>query len=280
MTFPGQKTIGITKKMTIEVLISTMFKKNNDEIIALLDEMNISSDCVVINQCDEEKIEYIQYRGYIVIAVYSHERGLSKSRNLALMYANADIIVVADDDVCYVKGYSEIIMAAYEANPDADILTFKVKDGKKYFSAKKRLNFLTIHKVASWEITMKLCSVKSIKFNEVFGAGSPYFQCGEENIFLRDCLKNRKHIIFSPDKIGFFPESSRASTWFAGFDKGYMINQGAVYYELSHLLAIPYILQFSLRKYKLYKKYLNVFSAIYYMFSGMIKCMKISRKVI
>jgi glycosyltransferase involved in cell wall biosynthesis len=239
--------------------------------------MNISSDCVVINQCDEEKIEYIKYRGYDVIAVYSSERGLSKSRNLALMYAKADIIVVADDDVCYLQGYSDIIMAAYKANSDADVLTFKVKEGKKYFSNKRRLNFLTIHKVASWEITVKLNSVKNIKFNEIFGTGSPHFQFGEENIFLKDCLKKKKRIVFIPDKIGFFPEPSRPSTWFIGFDKEYMINQGAVYYELSHFLAIPYIFQFSLRKHKLYKGDLNIFSAIYYMSKGMIKRIKISR---
>jgi glycosyltransferase involved in cell wall biosynthesis len=262
---------------TIEVLISTMFKKNNVEIISLLDSMNISSDCVVINQCDEDKIGYVKYKEHNATFVYSSERGLSKSRNLALKYAKADIVVIADDDVCYLDDYVDTITSAYQANPDADILTFKVKNGKKYFSAKKKLNFLTIHKAASWEITMRLQSIKNTKFSEVFGVGSPHFQCGEENIFLKDCLRNKKNIFYIPEKIAFFPEWARVSTWFTGFNKEYMVSQGAVYYELSHVLAVPYILQFALRKHKLYRKNINIFQVIYYMLVGILQYRKLLR---
>jgi glycosyltransferase involved in cell wall biosynthesis len=245
-----------------------MFRKTSREIIHLLQTMNIASDCIVINQCNENKIEHINYKNYNVAIVYSTERGLSKSRNLALNHAKADIVVIADDDVCYLDNYPATIMAAYEANHNADILTFKVKDNKEYFSKEKKLNFLTIHKTASWEITMRLESVKNTRFNEMFGTGSPYFQCGEENIFLKDCLRNKKTIVYVPQKIAFFPQSTRKSTWFTGFDKKYMISQGAVYCELSRVLAVPYMLLFSLRKYNLYKRNLGVFSAIRYMLYG------------
>jgi dTDP-glucose pyrophosphorylase len=139
---------------TIEILIATMFKKNNEEIISLLEDMNISSDAVVINQCKEDKLCQIKYKNHNITVVYSTERGLSKSRNLALKHATADIVVIADDDVCYLDNYSSTIIAAYEAHPMADILTFKVKDYKSYFPAERKLNSLLIHKVASWEITM------------------------------------------------------------------------------------------------------------------------------
>jgi len=192
-----------------------------------------------------------------------------------LYYATADIIIIADDDLCYNDNYVEIVINAYIANPEYDILTFKIKDDKKYFPIKKRLGRLLIHKVTSCEITMKLTSIKNISFNTLFGAGSSYFICGEENIFLNTCLKKKKKIMYIPQKIGYLRENTRQSTWFTGFNKEYMISHGAAYYELSHFLALPYILQFAIRKYTLYKKDINIFLAIYYMFLGVSRYKKI-----
>jgi glycosyltransferase involved in cell wall biosynthesis len=252
-----------------------MFKETREDIFALLDNMNINSDCVVVSQCNKNGIEKYDYREYVVTCIYSTKRGLSRSRNLALRHATADIVVIADDDVRYNDNYSDIIINAYIKHPSYDILTFKVKDNKKYFSNETRLNRLLIHKVASWEITMNLSSIKNISFNIIFGTGSSYFQCGEENIFLNDCIKNKKNIMFIPQKIACFPENSRPSTWFTGFDKKYMISQGAVYYELSRFLALPYILQFAIRKHSLYKKNINLFQAVYYMVFGILEYRKI-----
>jgi glycosyltransferase involved in cell wall biosynthesis len=260
---------------TIEVLIATMFRENKDDIINLLNAMNINSDSVVVSQCNRNGIEKFNYKNYNVTCIYSTERGLSKSRNLALYHATADIISIADDDLRYYDDYPEIITAAYAAHPECDILTFKVKDHKRYFPVERKLNWLLIHKIASWEITMKLASVKNMTFNVLFGAGSSHFQCGEENIFLNNCIKNKKNIRYIPKKIGYFPEDSRPSTWFTGFNKEYMVSQGAVYYELSHWLVLPYIAQFSIRKYTLYRKNLNWFSAIYYMIIGVLKYKKL-----
>jgi glycosyltransferase involved in cell wall biosynthesis len=262
----------------LEVLVATMHKENKEEILNLLDNMRIDSDCVVVSQCNKNGIEYAVYKNHNITIVYSTERGLSKSRNLALEHATADIAVIADDDVCFTDNYGDMIIAAYNEYPQADILTFRVKKNKKYFQSTRKLNYITIHKVASWEITLKINSVKNVRFNEIFGAGSPYFQCGEENIFLKDCLKTKKSIIYVPKKIGYFPENPRPSTWFTGFDKKYMISQGAVYYELSHFLAIPYTLQFAIRKHGLYKKNLAIYQAIHYMINGMLKYKSILKK--
>jgi glycosyltransferase involved in cell wall biosynthesis len=260
---------------TLEVLISTMHKQNREEVITLLNTMNINSDCVVINQCDKDGNEAFSYKDHNVLCVYSSERGLSRSRNLALTHARADIVVIADDDLCYNDGYSGIIKNAYEENPALDILTFKVKDGKKYYKQKRRLNSLLIHKAASWEISMKLNAIKSMRFNELFGAGSSCISMGEENIFLADCIRKKKKIMYIPKKIAHFPENSRPSTWFTGFNRKYMLDQGAVYYEISRLLAVPYIFQFALRKYNLYKNNFGILRAVYYMLCGIMRYKKI-----
>jgi glycosyltransferase involved in cell wall biosynthesis len=259
----------------IEVLIATMFKENESEIINLLNNMNIHSDCVVVSQCNKNGIENYFFKDYKVTCIFSTERGLSRSRNLALQYATADIVILADDDVRYNDDYPEIVSTAYLNHPSYDVLTFKVRNDKKYSFKEIKLNRLLIHKVTSYEITMKLSFVKDISFNVLFGAGSSYFQCGEENIYLDSCIRKKKSIMYIPQKIACLPENGRPSTWFTGYNKDLMISKGAVFYELSHLLVYLYILQFAIRKYLLYKKEINIFAAIYYMILGVNKYKRI-----
>jgi len=259
----------------IEVLIATMHKENKKEVLDLLGDMNINSDSVIVSQCNKTDIERFRYKNYNVTCIYSTERGLSKSRNLALQYASADIVMIADDDIRYNDDYTGIVMNAYNVHPEYDILTFKVKDDKKYFNERKRLNGILSHKVISYEITMRLSSIKNIFFNTIFGTGSSYFQHGEENIFLNSCIKKKKKIMYIPQKIACLMENRRPSTWFTGFDEKYMIDKGALYYELSSLLVLPNILQFVFRKYSLYKENMNCFSAMYYMLLGVLKYKRI-----
>jgi hypothetical protein len=185
-----------------------------------------------------------------------------------LQYAKADIVIIADDDIRYVDNYSEMLLKAYELHKNTDIITFKVSEDRKYFPNEKRLNKLLVHKVISREISMKLEFVKYNKFNILFGTGSSYYHHGEENIFLTECIKKHGDIRYIPLKLASLIENGRPSTWFNGFDKKYFIDQGALYYELSHFLALPYVLQFALRKYKLYKTRISFFQAVYFMLYG------------
>jgi glycosyltransferase involved in cell wall biosynthesis len=261
---------------TIQVLIATMFKEDRSEVIKLLDCMNIDSDCIVVSQCNKNATEQIYYKKHIIKIIYSTERGLSKSRNMALQYADADIVVIADDDMRYIDGYAQKIVDIHRIYSD-DVLIFQVIDLKKYPKKEKRMNFFLIHKIESREITMKLNSIKIIKFNEYFGTGSSYFQCGEENIFLRDCINKRKKIKYIPVKIAL-PVENRPSTWFVGYNKKRFIDQGAIYYELSHLLFIPFILRFAISKYNKYKKDMDMLHAIHYMLYGVILYIEMRRK--
>ena len=49
--------------MTLQLLISTMHQVN----FTLLDKMRVASDAVVINQCDRESRETIEYNGYSIL---------------------------------------------------------------------------------------------------------------------------------------------------------------------------------------------------------------------
>lgn len=159
--------------------------------------MNIQSDALIINQANQSLPEMSIERGNQVVRMLTFsDKGLSKSRNRAIINAKGDICIIADDDVTYVDHYHELIMNTYKENPDYDIIVFKVpttnKDRQKeYYTKKTKLGYLKSLKVASYEITFRRKSIidKNIFFNENFGAGSGKYSMGEENIFLYECLK-------------------------------------------------------------------------------------------
>ena len=103
-----------------EVLLSAMYLKDERYV----DTLNIKTDCVVINQCDRESetvIEHETASGNINITyVETTERGLSRSRNMALSKAQESICILCDNDVEYVKDYDGIVEEAFDANADAD----------------------------------------------------------------------------------------------------------------------------------------------------------------
>ena len=104
-----------------EVLLSAMFLENEDYI----DTLFIHTDCVVINQCDSEDVRRSvrdSAGGHSDICyVKTRERGLSKSRNMALSYAKGPVCILCDNDVEYVSDYDRIINDAFSRHPDADL---------------------------------------------------------------------------------------------------------------------------------------------------------------
>ena len=92
--------------MRLQVLISTMHQTDH----SLLDKMNIQSDAIVINQCDRNEIEEFEYKGHHIQWMSLKERGVGLSRNTALMRADADIVLFADDDVIYDDGYEKKLL--------------------------------------------------------------------------------------------------------------------------------------------------------------------------
>ena len=253
--------------MNLEVLVSTMHQKDYN----LIKKMNINSDAVVINQCDDNCHNEFCQNEYRIKWINSTERGLSKSRNMAIKNSNASICILADDDLVYVDDYKEKVKTQFELYPDADIITFKVEGIEEkfqdYHTKMRVLNYLTLMKVASVEIAFKRNNIlrNSLQFDENFGAGAKY-QMGEENIFLTQCMKMGLKIIFVPVKIADLHMGD--SSWFKGYTKDYFVSKGAQFTAMSKLLSIPYILQFGLRKYNLYKVDMSLGDSLKYMLQG------------
>lgn len=255
--------------MKLEVLVSTMHQ--ND--MSIIKKMNLSSDALVINQCNKAYIEEIMTgdSGHVFRMISLNDRGLSRSRNTAIYHSDADICVLADDDMVYKENYTGIIKNAYERYPDADVIAFDVPstNSSRPTSKLKRgdIGFLLSMKLASFQLTFKRNSIleHQIAFNELFGAGARYI-CGEENIWLAECLKKGLKIKYADEEIAWVDH--KQSNWFQGFNEYYFITKGAMFYEMCRILWLPLILQFAIRKRKLYRSDISLLHALKYMIKG------------
>jgi glycosyltransferase involved in cell wall biosynthesis len=256
--------------MKFQVLLSAMFLKDENYI----DSLNITSDAVVINQCDSELIreskrKAVNGKDQKIVYVETKERGLSRSRNMAIQKSDADICILCDNDVEYLPDYENRIMDGFKRHPDADLIVFYIKRKEKpkpNFPRQKRMGYLSVLKIFSPEIAFKKESIKAIRFDERFGAGSGCYIMGEENIFLYDCLKKGLKIYYEPVMIASLREEE--STWFKGFDEEFFISRGANYAAMSGWGSYILILQYALRKKHLYGDRITASRAIKCMLKG------------
>ncbi len=225
--------------------------------LSLVRKMNICSDVLIINQCDKNDYHEEKFANYLARMISVKEKGLSKSRNMAIDHSNSDICVIADDDLKYSNLYEEVVLEAYKKYPDADIIAFDVPSENKERPTSTlkegKVDFLHSMKISSFQITFKRQSLVShnIRFNELFGAGAKY-SCGEENILLVEAIKKGLKIFYVNQDIAIVNHDE--STWFMGFDKQLFRTKGAMFYEMNKRLAYLLILQFAVRKYPLYRE--------------------------
>lgn len=206
-----------------------------------------------------------------VRVINSKEKGLSKSRNLALANASKKIVLIADDDVVYKEGFDAKIVGAFNKFEGA-VLTFCIEnaEGKLYrrypvlpIILKKKLDLFSILSV---EIALKreLVETSNCQFDENFGLGSR-FEMGEENIFLYDLHKGKHPVIFVPEIILSHPnpttnqkiDSSKKYFLFGAFTK-------RVDYNFHKGLFLKLFFDFKQRKIK----FVQLFPAIKSAFRG------------
>jgi glycosyltransferase involved in cell wall biosynthesis len=191
---------------------------------------------------------------YILIDQISPDKGLAKSRNLAIDESRADICLISDDDLEYIDSIEESILNAFRDNLKADIITFEVQtpDNRPYKRYKTEPFWHTqksIMSVSSVEIAFRRDSIMSanLKFDNRFGLGSEY-PTGEEVIFLSDGLKSGLKILFIPIPIVIHPIESSGKN----YDNPTLIRaKGAMFYRIFSLLGYGASLLFAFKKYKI-----------------------------
>lgn len=245
----------------LEVLVSAMHQ--ND--LSLIEKICITSQALIINQCDRNDINEKEK----IKMISTTERGLSKSRNLAITNAKGNICLICDDDEILYQNYEKMIIDTYEQYPQADIICFKVLlKNKKYAEKVYRVGFLSALKISSVQMTFKLSSIQKnkIKFDEDFGSGT-FMGSGEENIFIYDCLKKGLKVYYIPVVIGEVKESQ--SQWFKGFNEDYFYKRGSIIYRLMGYIGVIYCLYFLITKWKRYRYNLSFSKALCLMLKGM-----------
>lgn len=251
--------------MMVQVLVSTM----NQVDYSLLEKMHIQTDAVVVNQCDREKTEEFDYDGHHITWINSKTKGLSVSRNICLENATGEFCLLADDDLCYVDGYEEIVLRAFQDNHDCAIIRFMVegieKPFKSYPKKAQSIGFLQSMKISSVEIAIRREAIDNTRFDELIGAGTEYYM-GEENAFLAECIRNGLKIKYTPNTI--LRLHIGESSWYKGMNEKYFVSRGAAFAAMKTHFTDFLIVQFALRKHKLYKNNISVWKAISFMKTG------------
>lgn len=231
--------------MSLEILISAM----NQDGLGLVDKCNIHSDCLIINQCNKNEV-ISDIREYGTVRMISTlERGLSKSRNMALNNSNADICVLCDDDVVYHAGYEEIILNAFQKTPDADVLVFninsintEIRKQEAYFKHTARIpwykSYSSVHIAFKREKILKA----GLQFDEKFGAGSGMYSMAEDSLFFAGIHKQGLKAYTYPAVIADL--YCEKSSWFKGFNEKYFYDTGAflhaAYPRLMYVMSFYY----------------------------------------
>lgn len=240
--------------MGVQVLVAAM--NQNDH--SLIEKMNINSDVIVGNQCDRNSIEVFEYCGNKAVYLNFAERGVGLNRNNALMRADGEFCLFADDDMKYVEGYEKLVEGAFAEHPDADVIAFnlKEKNPSRYIITKvRKVNYFNYLRYGTARIAVRLDKIRKngIMFNLCFGGGTEHCH-GEDNIFLTDCLKSGLKMYALPITIAELTEE-RKSTWNSGYDKKYLEDQGALYRAISKkwwkLLCLQDAVRRSRRDYKM-----------------------------
>lgn len=225
----------------------------NQKDHSIIKTSNINSDIIVVNQSDENRVEEFEYKNHAVKFMTFNERGVGLSRNTALMRADADIVLFADDDVTYHDGYADKIIAAFQNNPSADIIMFNLSSTNNErpsgdHVSRKRVRKYNSLKYGTYRMAGRLDSLrnKNLNFSLLFGGGAKY-SSGEDSLFIFSALNSGLKIIAEPISIG--EVSHQESTWFSGYSDKFFYDKGVLYSHLSRHFAKLLCLQFILRKY-------------------------------
>lgn len=204
--------------MTFNLLISCMYQKDT----SIVQRTNVQSDVIIVNQCDKDSIEefdFINKKGLSCHGKFicTTERGLSKSRNMAIRNSWGDVCLICDDDEYLEDDCEEIIVKAYNETPNADIISFAFdREDKCFSSIPAKHNFRSLLKTSSVEISFRREAIleKRIWFDEKMGSGSGN-GAGEENMFLMVCRRGGLKMFYNPAIIGKL--LSAESQWFRGY---------------------------------------------------------------
>ena len=217
--------------MSVQLLVSCV-EKNIPELV---EKMNVEGPAVIVNQCKENKDEQYTEKNFKVNAYYRAERGVGRSRNLALSKADTDICLFSDEDIVYNTGYVKLIEEEFAAHPEADGILFQVEvdPSRKTYQNDSwgKVGLLNCGRYPAYSMAFRREKLvqTGVQFSLLFGGGAPYSN-GEDSLFISQLIKAGMQIYKSPVCIG--AEIPRPSTWFTGYHDKFFFDRGVLYHFL------------------------------------------------
>lgn len=230
-----------------QILCVTM----NQSDFSKIKGMNIHSDVIFANQSNNFIYNEYSFENHLAKMVTTNTKGVGINRNIALSYADADICLLADDDIVYFDNLENIVLKEFNDNPLADIIIFhlnsnsKERNLKKYKKTRRR----KIFEPRPWgavRIAFRLSSIKkaNLWFTTLFGGGC-IFPSGEDSMWIDAAFKSNLKVYVSDKSIGNV--NMNESTWFTGYDNKYFYAKGAFYQaSYPHMYGI-WMLYFAIR---------------------------------
>ncbi len=253
-----------------ELLMSVMHQKD----FFLAEQSQTDSSVLIINQCEVDGAAQEQHGKHLWKMLSTKERGLSKSRNMALQNATGDICQLCDDDEILAPGHMDIVLKAYEELPDADVIVFnlnRINYGmkKSYYRITEVREAPKKRSYGSPMITFRLQSIRkhNISFCEEFGSGSK-FGGGEDGLFLADIRKAGLKVYEYPAIIATVDYSRFTSKWFHGYTDKYFYNQGVFHQYTKPNHWLYNVAWGCYLAYKLRRERINVFSILRWQLAG------------
>lgn len=236
----------------------------------------VGTDLLIINQCDRDDYMEQIVDGHLWRMISTTERGLSKSRNMAIKNARGEICLLADDDEEFKPDTWTDVAQVFDSIPEAAAVVFNVDRINNYYK-KKYYTITQIKEAPSYrgygsvQMAFRLDFIKknNIQFNEKFGSGTEWG--GGEEILFQNTIKSKDGRIYECPSVISTIDYSGGSQWFHGYDANYFYNLGAFSgycnkgkMTLKAVLVFVYTCFYKLRK----DKSLSSFAKIKWMYLG------------
>lgn len=214
----------------VEVLVACMNQKDD----ALYTQMNLQTDAILANQTDEFSYkEYTQGNGYVAKLISTHDRGVGKNRNKALLFASGEYLLCADEDMIYEDGYEQIVLDAFRHQKSADIIVFNLvylnrhTPGRKAAASFKRIRFWNAMRYGAARIAIRRAALEkaALSFSPLYGGGAKY-SSGEDSLFIREALRKGLKMYYCPIPIAKVKQEE--SSWFHGYTDKYFVDKGVL----------------------------------------------------
>jgi glycosyltransferase involved in cell wall biosynthesis len=201
--------------------------------------MRIRTDAIIANQCDTNSYFSKVVDNNVVELISTNTRGTSRNRNFGLLYARADIVHFADDDMIFEKDYPEKVFAAFEKYPNADAIVFNnisTNKERPIAQLKKagKVGFRNVSKYGVWGVFFKreVLLKHNLWFNAYFGPGSK-INSGEDSLFLMEFFQKKLKMYAAQELLSVINQEE--STWFTGVDEEYIFNKGNIFAAISKM---------------------------------------------